>query len=153
MSSLNKVQLIGNLGQDPEIRYTSTNQKIAHLSVATSERWKDRQTGNKQERTEWHRVVVFGKLADIVDQYYSKGMKVYVEGQLQTRKWQNQDGKDQWTTEIVLKPFNSSLKSLTPRDSSDNRGGHSVRNNQGESYEPPSNNRGGYDDLEDEIPF
>lgn len=98
---VNKVILIGNLGQDPDIRFTQNQKQVANVSIATSEQWTDRQTGQKQERTEWHRVVFFDRLAEIVGQYLKKGSKVYVEGKLQTRKWQNQQGVDQYTTEIV----------------------------------------------------
>lgn len=98
---VNKVILIGNLGQDPDIRFTQNQKQVANVSIATSEQWTDRQTGQRQERTEWHRVVFFDRLAEIVGQYLKKGSKVYVEGKLQTRKWQNQQGVDQYTTEIV----------------------------------------------------
>lgn len=98
---VNKVILLGNLGQDPEIRYTQNQKQVANVSIATSEQWTDRQTGQRQERTEWHRVVFFDRLAEIVGQYLKKGSKVYIEGKLQTRKWQNQQGIDQYSTEIV----------------------------------------------------
>ena len=98
---VNKVILIGNLGQDPDVRFTQNQKQVANVSIATSEQWTDRATGQKQERTEWHRVVFFDRLAEIVGQYLKKGSKVYVEGKLQTRKWQNQQGVDQYTTEIV----------------------------------------------------
>ncbi|WP_114418024.1 single-stranded DNA-binding protein [Marinospirillum perlucidum] len=98
---INKVILIGNLGQDPDVRFTQNQKQVANVSVATSEQWKDQNTGQQQERTEWHRVVFFGRLAEIVGQYLKKGSKVYIEGKLQTRKWQNQQGVDQYTTEIV----------------------------------------------------
>ena len=99
---INKVILIGNLGQDPETRYMPNGNAVANVSVATSDSWKDRNTGEPQERTEWHRVVFFGKLAEIVGQYLKKGSKIYVEGRLQTRKWQGQDGQDRYTTEVVV---------------------------------------------------
>ncbi len=98
---VNKVILVGNLGQDPEVRYTQNQKQVANLSVATSDQWTDKATGQKQERTEWHRVVLFDRLAEIAGQYLRKGSKVYLEGKLQTRKWQNQQGVDQYTTEIV----------------------------------------------------
>ncbi|GLR63479.1 single-stranded DNA-binding protein [Marinospirillum insulare] len=98
---VNKVILIGNLGNDPDIRFTQNQKQVANLSIATSEQWTDRQTGQRQERTEWHKVVFFDRLAEIAGQYLKKGSKVYVEGKLQTRKWQNQQGIDQYTTEIV----------------------------------------------------
>lgn len=98
---INKVILIGNLGSDPEIRYTQNNVAIANLSIATSESWKDKQTGEQKELTEWHRVVLHRRLAEIAGEYLKKGSKVYIEGQLRTRKWQGQDGRDNYTTEIV----------------------------------------------------
>lgn len=103
MSSVNKVILVGRLGNDPEVRYTATGSAVANVSLATSENWKDKQTGEKQERTEWHRVVFFSKLAEIVAQYLRKGSLIYVEGSLQTKKWQDQNGQDRYTTEIVAK--------------------------------------------------
>ncbi|MEA3291594.1 MAG: single-stranded DNA-binding protein [Pseudomonadota bacterium] len=98
---INKVILIGNLGSDPEVRYLPSGSAVANVSVATSDSWKDKNTGERQERTEWHRVAFFGRLAEIVGEYLKKGSKVYVEGRLQTRKWQGQDGQDRYTTEIV----------------------------------------------------
>ena len=98
---INKVILIGNLGADPETRYTPSNTAVTNLRLATSDSWRDRQTGEQQERTEWHRVVCFNRLAEIAAEYLRKGSKVYIEGRLQTRKWQGQDGKDRYTTEIV----------------------------------------------------
>ncbi len=98
---INKVILIGNLGNDPDVRYTSGGSPIANVSLATSEAWRDKETGDMQERTEWHRVVFFSRLAEIVSEYLRKGSKVYVEGRLQTRKWQDRDGNDRYTTEIV----------------------------------------------------
>lgn len=100
--SINKVILVGNLGQDVELRHTSDGRPIANFSVATSESWKDKNSGEKREKTEWHRVVIFGTLADIAGKYLSKGSQVYLEGKLQTRKWQGQDGQDRYTTEIVV---------------------------------------------------
>ena len=98
---VNKVILVGNLGQKPEMRYTATQSAVANLSLATTESWKDKETGEMRDKTEWHRVVYFGKLAEIVEKYLDKGSKVYVEGKLQTRKWQDKSGADRWTTEIV----------------------------------------------------
>jgi single-strand DNA-binding protein len=100
--SINKVILIGNLGADPETRYMPNGNAVANVSVATTDAWKDRNTGENQERTEWHRVVFFGKIAEIVGQYLRKGSKIYLEGRLQTRKWQGQDGQDRYTTEVVV---------------------------------------------------
>ncbi|GKX57240.1 single-stranded DNA-binding protein [Leminorella grimontii] len=99
---INKVILIGNLGQDPEIRYMPNGGAVANITVATSESWRDKQTGEQKERTEWHRVVIFGKLAEIAGEYLRKGSQVYLEGQLQTRKWQDQSGQDRYTTEVVV---------------------------------------------------
>lgn len=98
---INKAIIIGNLGKDPEIRYTASGAAIANITVATTESWKDKQSGEKQEKTEWHRIVFFGRLAEIVGEYLRKGSQVYVEGRLQTRKWQDQSGADRYTTEIV----------------------------------------------------
>ncbi|MFZ1538170.1 MAG: single-stranded DNA-binding protein [Chromatiaceae bacterium] len=99
---INKVILIGNLGADPEVRYMASGDAVANVNIATSESWKDKNTGEAKERTEWHRVVFFGKVAEVVDKYVKKGSKIYVEGQLRTRKWQGQDGQDRYTTEIVV---------------------------------------------------
>ena len=114
--SVNKVILIGNLGADPEIRQTKDGRPIANLSIATSENWKDRNTGERREKTEWHRVVIFSEgLARIAEQYLKKGSKVYVEGQLQTRKWQDQNGQDRYSTEVVLQGFSGTLTMLDGR--------------------------------------
>ncbi|MFP4137867.1 MAG: single-stranded DNA-binding protein [Halomonas sp.] len=99
---VNKVILIGNLGQDPEVRFTPSGTAVANLNLATTDTWMDRQSGQRQERTEWHRLVMFNKTAEIAQQYLKKGSKIYVEGRLQTRKWQGQDGQDRYTTEIVV---------------------------------------------------
>jgi len=99
---INKVIVLGHLGKDPEVKYMANGKAVANLSIATSESWRDKSTGQQQERTEWHRVVLFGKLADIADQYLRKGSLVYIEGQLQTRKWTDQSGQDRYTTEIVV---------------------------------------------------
>jgi single-strand DNA-binding protein len=98
---VNKVILVGNLGKDPEVRYSPNGQAVANCTIATSESWKDKNTGEKQERTEWHRIVFFGRLAEIAGEYLKKGSQIYVEGRLQTRKWQDKDGNDRYTTEIV----------------------------------------------------
>jgi len=114
--SVNKVILVGNLGADPEIRHTQDGRPIAHLRVATSETWKDRATGERRERTEWHRVVIFNEgLARVAEQYLRKGSKVYIEGQLQTRKWVGQDGVERYTTEVVLQGYNAQLTMLDSR--------------------------------------
>ncbi|MEC9201749.1 MAG: single-stranded DNA-binding protein, partial [Pseudomonadota bacterium] len=114
--SINKVILVGNLGADPEIRQTKDGRPIANLSVATGESWKDKNTGERREKTEWHRVVIFNEgLAKIAEQYLRKGSKVYLEGQLQTRKWQDQNGQDKYTTEVVLQGYNGNLTMLDSR--------------------------------------
>src|SRR6267142_1779507 len=111
--SVNKVILVGNLGKDPEVRRMQDGRAIVNLSVATSENWRDKATGERREKTEWHRVVIFNEaLAKIAEQYLKKGAKVYVEGQLQTRKWQDQQGQDKYTTEVVLQNYSSTLTML-----------------------------------------
>lgn len=108
--SVNKVILVGNVGRDPEIRHTQSNQKIANLSIATSDKWRDKASGEQREKTEWHRVSVFDeRLCDVIEKYVSKGTKIYVEGSLQTRKWQDQSGVEKYSTEIVLQRFSGSL--------------------------------------------
>lgn len=99
---VNKVILVGNLGQDPEVRYTPSGSAVANITLATSESWRDKQTGENKEVTEWHRVVLFGKLAEVADEYLRKGSQVYIEGQLRARKWQDQDGRDRYTTEVAV---------------------------------------------------
>lgn len=116
---VNKVILIGNLGQDPEVRFTPSGSAVANLNIATSDSWMDRQTGQRQERTEWHRVVMFNKLAEIAQQYLKKGSKLYVEGRLQTRKWQDQNGQDKYSTEIVA----NNMEMLDSRGGGDSYGG------------------------------
>ena len=114
--SVNKVILVGNLGADPEVRQTQDGRPIVNLRLATSENWKDKNTGERRERTEWHRVVIFSEgLARVAEQYLRKGSKIYVEGQLQTRKWQDQSGQDRYSTEVVLQGFNSTLTMLDGR--------------------------------------
>ena len=117
---VNKVILVGNLGQKPEMRYTQTNTAVATLSIATSESWKDKDSGEQREKTEWHRVVFFGKLAEIAEQYLDKGSQLYVEGKLQTRKWQDKDGNDRYTTEILGNEMNM----LGGRQSSGDKGAY-----------------------------
>ena len=122
--SLNKVTLIGNLGNEPEIRSMNNGGKVATLSIATSESWKDKNTGEKREKTEWHRVVIFGDgLVRVVENYLKKGSKVYIEGSLQTRKWQDRDGNDKYTTEIVIQGFGGSLIMLDGRSGGGGGGG------------------------------
>ncbi len=137
--SVNKVILIGNLGADPEIRRTQDGKPIANLRIATSENWRDRNTGERRERTEWHRVVIFNEgLCKVAEQYLRKGAKVYIEGQLQTRKWQDQQGQEKYSTEIVLQGFNSVLTMLDGRSGA---GGGMQESEQGDYGAP-----GGYDD-------
>ncbi|MGF1909092.1 single-stranded DNA-binding protein [Vibrio kasasachensis] len=112
---VNKVILVGNLGQDPEVRYMPSGGAVANITIATSESWRDKATGEQREKTEWHRVSLFGKLAEVAGEYLRKGSQVYIEGQLQTRKWQNQQGQDQYTTEIVVQGFNGVMQMLGGR--------------------------------------
>ena len=129
---VNKVILIGNLGGDPEVRYMPSGDAVANIRIATSESWKDKQTGEQREITEWHRVVFFGRLAEVVGQYLRKGSKVYVEGKLRTRKWQGQDGQDRYTTEVVV-DINGSMQMLDSRSS----GGSADFNNPVPPNNPP----------------
>ena len=118
VGSVNKVILLGNLGRDPEIRSMQSGSKMSSFSLATSKRWKDRATQEQKEKTSWHNIVVFGDgLVDIVEKYVKKGSKIYIEGELQTRKWQDQDGNDKYTTEVILQGFNSNLTLLDSRNS------------------------------------
>ena len=159
--SVNKVILIGNLGADPEIRHTQDGRPIANLRVATSESWRDRNSGERREKTEWHNVVIFSEgLCKVVEQYLRKGSKVYLEGQLQTRKWQDRDGNDRYTTEVVLQGFNATLVMLDGRQGAGEGAGHGggdfgksspmQRPQTGAQDEAPSFQR---DDLDDEVPF
>lgn len=158
---VNKVILIGNLGGDPEIRYTAGGTAVANLRLATSDQWKDKQTGEMQDRTEWHRVVIFGRTAEVAGEYLKKGSKIYVEGRLQTRKWQGQDGQDRYTTEVVV----NDMQML------DARGGGTAsfggpdgggQQSQPQSQQQPAaadqgpgsgSGTGFDDDLDDDIPF
>ena len=121
MAGVNKVIIVGNLGKDPEVRFMPNGGAVANITVATSDSWKDKQTGEQKEKTEWHRVVMFGKLAEIAGEYLKKGSKVYLEDSLQTRKWTNQQGQDQYTTEIVLQGYNGVMQMLDGKSS--NQGG------------------------------
>lgn len=153
--SVNKVILVGNLGADPDVRQTSDGRPIVNLSVATSERWKDRNSGEQRERTEWHRVVIFSEgLARVAQQYLRKGSKVYIEGQLQTRKWQDQDGRDRYSTEIVLQGFNSTLTMLDGRGD-DSGGGGNFGGGSGGGASRPSSGGASFDQgpVDDDIPF
>ncbi|MEM7041208.1 MAG: single-stranded DNA-binding protein [Pseudomonadota bacterium] len=161
--SVNKVILLGNLGRDPEVRQTQDGTKIVHLAIATSERWRDRNTGEPREKTEWHRVVIFNdRLGEVAEKYLSKGRQVYVEGQLQTRKWQDQSGQERYTTEIVLQRFRGELTLIGGRGD-DMGGGGGGYGGGGDSFgggsggggssSGGSSSGGGFDDLDDEIPF
>jgi len=118
MAGVNKVILVGNLGKDPDVRYTPDGKAITNITLATSESWKDKNTGQRQEKTEWHRVVFFGGLANVAGEYLKKGSKVYIEGKLQTRKWQDQSGQDRYTTEIVV-DFGGTMQMLDSRTGGD----------------------------------
>lgn len=165
--SVNKVILVGNLGADPEVRNLPSGGKVVNLSVATTENWRDRNSGERKERTEWHRVVIFSEgLAKVAEQYLRKGSKVYLEGQLQTRKWQDQSGADRYSTEVVLQNFNSNLTMLdgrgegdgqgggfsSPRESNYGGGGRSEGRSEGRRPSPsaPAFESGG---MDDDIPF
>ena len=159
--SVNKVILIGNLGRDPETRTFSNGGKVCNLRIATSENWKDRNTGERRERTEWHSVAIFSEpLARVAEQYLRKGSKVYIEGQLETRKWQDQSGQDRYSTEVVLRPYTSTLTMLDGRGEGGGSGGGGGYDDRGgsEGYDDRRGSGGGYgggssgvDD--DEIPF
>lgn len=143
--SVNKVTILGNLGRDPEVRTFQNGGKICNLRVATSETWRDKQSGERKDRVEWHSVSIMVEgLVKVAEQYLRKGSKVYIEGQLETRKWQDQSGADRYSTEIVLRPFNSALVLLDKRD-----GDGGAREDQGDGYERPPQR----DDLDDAIPF
>tara|TARA_X000000950_G_scaffold64365_1_gene78922 strand:+ start:43627 stop:44109 length:483 start_codon:yes stop_codon:yes gene_type:complete len=152
--SINKVILVGNLGADPEIRQTKDGRPIANLSIATGESWKDKNTGERREKTEWHRVVIFSEgLAKIAEQYLRKGSKVYIEGQLQTRKWQDQNGQDKYTTEVVLQGYSSNLTMLDSRQGGGDFAGSSTGNvsSGGGGDSLPASSSGG--DMDGDIPF
>src|SRR5246127_5840117 len=140
--SVNKVILVGNLGRDPEIRSTQDGMRIANLAVATSDTWRDRQSGERKERTEWHRVVIFNeKLAEVAQKYVRKGSKVYVEGQLATRKWTDQSGQERYTTEVVIPRFGGALTMLDGRGGEG--GGASMGGGMDDDYSPPPSSGGG----------
>ncbi len=155
--SVNKVILVGNLGADPEVRQFQNGGQVCSFSLATSENWKDKNTGERREKTEWHRVSIFSEgLVRVVSQYLKKGSKVYLEGQLETRKWQDQQGQDRYTTEVVLRGFNSSLVMLDGRNGGDSAGmgggyGQQISGGGGMNEAPPA---GGQSfEIDDEIPF
>ena len=158
--SINKVTLIGNLGRDPEVRFSQSGDKIANISIATSETWNDKASGERKEKTEWHRVVIFNKfLADIAEKYLKKGSKVYVEGALQTRKWTDNAGIEKYTTEVVLGNYKGELTMLDGRGEGGEAGagnyGGAGPQDSGFGSEPLDDNPtgGSSDDLDDEIPF
>ena len=144
---VNKAIILGSLGQDPDIRYTAGGAAVANISIATNEQWKDKESGEMQERTEWHRVVFFGRLAEIVGEYLRKGSQVYVEGRIQTRKWQDKEGNDRYTTEIVA----NEMQMLGSKS-----GGTTASFDQtppAEQSAPTSTSKGSNDDFDDDIPF
>jgi single-strand DNA-binding protein len=161
--SLNKVQLIGHLGADPEVRSFQSGDKVANLRIATSESWKDKNTGERKEQTEWHSVAIFGDgLVGVVERYTRKGSKVFIEGQLRTRKWQDQAGNDRYSTEIVLRPYAGSLILLdgAPRDGQGSQGSQGGGQEWGRQHQDgsrsggqPQGGGGFADDLDDDIPF
>ncbi|MGR3491304.1 MAG: single-stranded DNA-binding protein [Shimia sp.] len=167
--SVNKVILVGNLGQDPDVRTFNNGGKVVNLRIATSETWKDKNTGERRERTEWHSVAIFNEpLGRIAEQYLRKGSKVYLEGQLETRKWQDQSGQDRYSTEVVLRPYTGNMTLLDSRNSGgggggyDDRGGYGGGGGGNVGYDQGGSGgggRGGYSspapaaDLDDEIPF
>lgn len=152
---INKVILIGNLGADPETRYMPSGGAVTNIRIATSETWKDKQSGEQKERTEWHNVVFFNRLAEIAGEYLRKGSKVYVEGSLRTRKWQGQDGQDRYTTEIVA----SEMQMLDSRGQAGGEqtrsgaGGYSQRGQEGAAAPAPEMAPSGFDSFDDDIPF
>lgn len=146
MASVNKVILVGNLGKDPEIRALPNGDSVCNFSIATTENWKDKD-GTKKEKTEWHNIILFRKLADIAGQYLSKGRPVYIEGSLQTRKWTDKEGKERYTTEIV----GSSMQMLGSRESNDKYQDNSSKPTGANAGTPQANT--GFDDMEDDVPF
>ena len=153
--SVNKVILVGNLGRDPEVRTFQNGGKVCNLRIATSENWKDRNTGERRERTEWHQVAIFSEpLVRVAEQYLKKGSKVYIEGQLETRKWQDQSGQDRYTTEVVLRPYRSEMTLLDSRgDSGGGGGGGSMGYDDRDSGYGGGSGSAPSRDLDDEIPF
>lgn len=150
---INKVILVGNLGQDPEVRYTPSGSAVTSLSLATSESWKDKNTGQMQEKTEWHRISLFGKLAEIAGEYLRKGSQIYIEGKLQTRKWQDKQGQDRYTAEVVVDGFNGVMQMLGASGQS----GHAQAQNRPDKHQkqrPPQQQDNGFNDsFDDDLPF
>ena len=152
--SVNKVILVGNLGRDPEVRQTQDGRPIVNLSVATSESWRDRSSGERREKTEWHRVVIFNdRLTDVAQKFLRKGSKVYLEGQLQTRKWQDQSGQDRYSTEVVLGQFRGELTMLDGRSDSSMNSGFDEMSNQSSGDSIVQEALPATGELDDEIPF
>jgi single-strand DNA-binding protein len=164
--SVNKVTLIGNLGADPEVRKMQSGDSVVNLRIATSESWRDKNTGERKENTQWHQVVIFNEqIAKVAEQYLKKGMKVYIEGALQTRKWTDQSGQERYTTEVVLQRFRGELQMLDSRGEGGGRGDYSegggdfgrsapAQQSVGRSAPAPSGGGGSFSrDLDDEIPF
>ena len=156
--SVNKVILVGNLGADPEVRTLPSGGKVVNLSVATSDQWRDKNTGERREKTEWHRVVIFSEgLTRVAEQYLRKGSKVYIEGSLQTRKWQDQSGQDKYSTEVVLQGFNSTLTMLDGRGDNEGAGsgfsGPPAERSSGGGRRPQSNAPAFEGGIDDDIPF
>ena len=158
--SVNKVILVGNLGRDPEVRAMQSGSRVCNLSIATGESWKDKATGERREKTEWHRVVIFNDaLVGIAERYLRKGSKVYIEGQLETRKWQDQQsGQDKYTTEVVLRPYRGELTMLDGRSEGGSGGGYGGGNDQssyggGDQSQSSGGSAPAMDNFEDEIPF
>ncbi len=150
-SSVNKVILVGNLGRDPEVRHNQDGSKIVQLSLATSETWRDKTTGERRDRTEWHRIVIFNdRLADVAEKYLHKGSKVFLEGQLQTRKWIDKEGVERYTTEITLSRYKGELTMLDSRNES---GGEERHVQSSASTEQAPSGSGAAAELDDEIPF
>lgn len=153
MASINKVILIGNLGKDPEVRYMPSGEAVTNITLATTDTWKDKSSGEKKEATEWHRVAFFGRLAEIAGQYLKKGRQVYIEGALRTRKWQDKDGQDRYTTEIVA----SEMKMLGGRegagDAPPREAGGAPAARPSPASKPAAPAGGGFNDFEDDIPF
>ena len=177
MAGINKVILVGNLGRDPEVRYSAKGSAIANITIATSEQWTDKQSGQKQEKTEWHRVVMFNRLGEIAGEYLKKGSQVYIEGKLQTRKWQDNNGQDRYTTEIVANEmqmlgsrggggggadfnqgqsggFGGGQQKSAPQQSApqQNSGGGAPQQNSGGGAAPAAGGSN-FDDFDDDIPF
>ena len=147
MAGVNKVIILGNLGKDPEVRFMPNGGAVANLALATSDSWKDKQSGEQKEKTEWHRVVIFGKLAEIAGEYLKKGSKVYIEGSLQTKKWTNQQGQDQYSTDVVVQGYNGVMQMLDGKSSQGQGGGFANQGQQqggGFQQQAPQQQQGGF---------